>query len=303
MFPNWHNNIRIPTVGDDVHIGPHTITVQANDPNTNISSFSISVQPRSGAQQLSERGKAIAALIQHTHNKTLSFLDIYATASQDQQQIESFQIEIKNLLENFRSTLEYTAHFLAEYCDPKPAPDKIQFPIANRDDTKVSFEKKLERWFPGLSNKLPEAKNFLLSIQKFNGDSWLHDLAELTNYVKHRLFLGLASSSYSSLTIGYGNAQVRLGELGIRSLCIENGGKLRFERAPGDSIDILGPCELYSDRPLPAFLDPRLVCLHEQVQLVGVEGVLGSLPGAIWRINKNVYRTVDSLCSIASNAG
>ena len=304
MFPNFHDDIRIPTVGDDVTIcGSHTITITSPELTPPSKPFSISVQPRSGAQSLSERGKAIAALVQHTHIKTIAFMDLYANKIPDQQKLEFFQVDIKNLLENYRSTLEYTAHFLAEYCNPKPPKEKIQFPIANPQDTEVSFSKKVDKWFPGLSEKLPQAKEHLFSIQLFRGESWLHDLSELTNHVKHRIFLNQSISDFPSLVIGYGSAKIRIGELGIRSLSILNGGILRFEKAQGDFIDISGPCELGCELPLPTVIDPRLTCSTEVLQLIGVQGINCSLPGAIWKINKNVYRTVDNLCNIASSSG
>ena len=95
------------------------------------------------------------------------------------------RVELKNLLENHRSALEYVLHYLAERCTPKPAPERVQFPVAKPNDTAATFGKKLDRWFPGLSAGAPKARDHLLSIQEFNGETWLRDLANLTNFNKH----------------------------------------------------------------------------------------------------------------------
>jgi len=113
MFPNWHDNINIPTVGDNVHIGSHIITIDANIVPSK--GFQISVQPRTATGIISEQGRAIGILLQKTHDDTAQFLNDHLQPKIEPKEVELLRVDLKNLLENHRSALEYTAQHIAEF--------------------------------------------------------------------------------------------------------------------------------------------------------------------------------------------
>ncbi|MFH1103296.1 MAG: hypothetical protein V1714_05970, partial [Pseudomonadota bacterium] len=116
MFPNWHDHIHVPTVGDDVRIGSHTITVDAS--TVRPENFQVSVQPRTATGMLSEQGRAIGVLLQRTHGDTAQFLDKYLRPNIEPTEADQLRVDLKNLLENHKSALEYTAHHIADFCTP-----------------------------------------------------------------------------------------------------------------------------------------------------------------------------------------
>src|SRR6185369_809750 len=135
----------------------------------------------------------------------------------------------KNLLENYRSALEYVAHYVADRCSPRPEPDRVQFPVATPADTVTTFEAKLDRWFPGLAASAPDVRAQLVAVQWFGGHSWLRLLADLTNFNKHHTLSPQHRSRYQSVVVRFGGTGIRFGELGLHSLEVTKGGSLRLE--------------------------------------------------------------------------
>jgi hypothetical protein len=298
MFPDWHDHIHIPTVGDDVIVGSHTITV---DPNrVRPQSFQVSVQPRTGMGVLLEQGRAILALLQSTHGDAARFLDRYVQSSMEAAEADELRVELKNLLENYRSALEYTAHYIADVCTPKPPQNRVQFPVAKPGDTAATFAPKLDRWFPGLSTSAPRVRDYLLSIQDFSGEPWLRQLADLTNFNKHRSLSAQEPGDFHSVVVRFGDAGVRLGELGLRSLSLETGGVLRFVNSAGQRVDLVGPVVLDANTTSLPGADPRIEVLSEKRRLYRIPGCNESIAGTLWSVDKNVFRAVDRICALLS---
>jgi len=299
MFPDWHDPIHIPTVGDDIRIvSPHVITVRPNTmrPET----FQVSVQPGTGTDALTEHGRAIATLLQKTHGDTARFLDSYLQPNIELAELDRLRVDLKNLLENYRSALEYTAHHIAALCTPKPPQDRVQFPVAQPSDTAATFGPKLDQWFPGLGASAPKVRDYLLTIQAFNGYPWLEQLADLTNFNKHRSLSAQEPGDFHSVVVRFGDAGVRLGELGFRSLSLETGGVLRFVNSSGQQVDLDGPCVLDASTTSLAGADPRIELLMEKRQLYRIPGCKDSIAGTLWSIDKNVFRAVDWICALLS---
>lgn len=294
-FPNWHQPLHVPTIGDDVQI-LHIVTLPANAPT--LLNFSVRVQPRTGTGMLSEHAQALSALLQTTHSATARFLDRYFRPNIEPNQIGKLRVELKNLLENYRSALDYVAHYLADRCTPKPDAKKVQFPVANENDTAATFGKKLDRWFPGLSTSVPNAKAHLLSIQQFNGDTWLNQLSELANFNKHHSLSPQECGRFESVVIRCGGSRIRLGELGLKSLTIEAGGALRFVNVAGEHVDLDGSQRLDATTTSITGSDSRIEVVREEHNLFRIPGQPESIAGTVWVIAKNVFRTVDKLCSM-----
>ena len=295
MYPNWHDHLHVPTVGDDVHIaGPGVCRVTPSGDGA--TSFQVAVQPRSPEGILSPHAHALGTLLRRVHADTARFLDRYLGPSIQKSDLDELRIDLKNILENHRSALEYVAHHLADRCAPKPSPDRVQFPVASRKDTATSFGAKIEKWFPGLGARAPGVKDYLLSIQEFNGDRWLRQLAELSNFNKHRSLSTQQPACFRSVVVRYGLAGLRFGELGLRSCNIQAGGVVRFTDSAGNQVDLTGPRLLdATTRSLPN-ADPRIELILEERQLYCIPGATESIAGLIWAIAKNVFRTVDQIC-------
>lgn len=294
IFPNWHDDLRVPTAGDAVRIR-HTVTISAD--SSAAKSFRVRVQPSSATGSLSERGHALGVLLQRVHQDTTSFLDRHLGLNITSEEVESLRIDLKNLLENYRSALEYTAQHIADLCDPKPKLDKIYFPVAASADTSVEFGKKLDRWFPGLRTRAPVVMDHLMSIQEFNGELWLRQLADLTNFNKHRSLSIQEFGKFESVVIKFGEVGIRVGELGLQSLHIEDGGVLRFVNRQGKQADLSAPRILDVDTKSIAGVGHGITLRREQRDLYRIRGYQDSLAQTVWVVAKNVIRTIDTLHS------
>ncbi len=297
MFLNWHDNMHIPTVGDHVRI-KHVVIV--NTTTVRAESFQVAVPPRTPTGILSEHARALGALLTSTHANTARFLDRYLRPNIDPAELDGLRVDLKNLLENHRSALEYTAHHIADRCAPKLPSTKVQFPIAKSSDTATTFALKLDQWFPCLGTSVPKVRDDLLSIQEFNGELWLRQLADLTNFNKHRSLSVQEPGSFHSVVVRFGSAGVRLGELGLRSLSLEAGGVLRFVNTVGQQVDLDLPCVLDANTTSIPGADPRIEVVPEERKLYRIPGSKESIAGTVWSIDKNVFRAVDRICSYLS---
>jgi hypothetical protein len=295
MFPDWHDNMHVPTIEDDVCIQCHTITVDSNSARPD--NFQFRVQPRTKDGKLTKSGRAIGVLLKRTHEETALFLDKYLRPDIKSHEIDDLSVNLKNLLENYRSALDYTAHNIAKFCMPKPSPQRVQFPIAKPGEVAIDFEKKLDKWFPGLVKNSSKVRDYLLSIQEFNGDFWLRQLADLSNFNKHHTLSDQEQSEFVSTVVRFGDAGIRFGELGLRSLTIQTGGILRLLNTAGQHADVKGPCFIDAKTMSLVGLDTRIKIFQEHRLLYRIPKQNKSIAGTIWRISKNVFRAVDKINS------
>lgn len=131
-------------------------------------------------------------LVEHTRI-TLTEIEQLTQQSASSAEVDvKLLVEIKHILEDLRSILDYTAHGLADKHGAYPKNLKtLQFPYSPPLEGQEWFEKEVERRLPGLMAKRPDIVDKLASYQHFNnrfGDfiSWLPMLMELTNEKKHR---------------------------------------------------------------------------------------------------------------------
>ena len=91
------------------------------------------------------------------------------------------KVLLKNLLENYRSILDYIAIDIAK--NAGITNKKIYFPYGQREN---HFKKSISRNLPDLKLKFPELYEIIESRQPFkSNDSWIVDLCGLTNEAKH----------------------------------------------------------------------------------------------------------------------
>jgi hypothetical protein len=155
MFPDWNDDLAIPTVDDRIFIGDHKITINKPQQPRQVK---LVVEPTSASGLMSERGKAVSAILKRTHVSTAEFLNKILKPELITGDIEDLRVVLKNLLENNRSALEYVAHYMAARCSPQPRTKDVKFPVSSSSDNSVTFAQKLNRWFPGLTSGSPHSR-------------------------------------------------------------------------------------------------------------------------------------------------
>ncbi len=299
MVPDWHHELGVPTVGDSVRIlAGDVITI---DPNENIhTNVQLSVQPKSHDGVLTERAQAIADLLQANHALTEKLINRYLNSPISTDAIGELKVNLKNVLENYRSSLEYVAHYMADYCNPRPDLKRIQFPAANVRDNEVTFSKKLDDWFPNLGTIKPAVKDYIISIQHFKGDYWLQELVDLSNINKHQTLSLQQTKEFESILISYDVAGFRLGNLGLMSVEIQKDAALTLKGLKGNELSISGPCKLDINNVPTTTFDDGITVVREQRDMHYLPESSNSLVHMVWVISKNVYRTVHNVCSLLS---
>jgi hypothetical protein len=100
----------------------------------------------------------------------------------------TLNVTIKNFLENVRSSLEYSTHYIftthcsIHYNAKELERKNVYFPIRK---TQSSFDECINSDFRGLRDDKPEIYQILKSCQSFNGQMWAQHLATLSNKNKH----------------------------------------------------------------------------------------------------------------------
>ncbi|MEW8026566.1 MAG: hypothetical protein AB2792_20685 [Candidatus Thiodiazotropha sp.] len=293
IFPNWQGSLGVPTVGDSITT-KYEIYFESKE--TDRKQPLMYIQPRSLDGILTERGEDIRDLLQYNHTLTENLLEQYLASKTSLAISANLKGNLKNVLENYRSLLEYVSHYMADYCYPKPSVEKIQFPVANKNDTEGSFSRKIDKWYPGLGDEKPKVKEFLISQQHFSGEYWLNDLTVLSNANKHRALSRPVLNEFESTLVYFQGAGVRLGHMGLSYVKIEEEGALKFIGGNGEEAFIGGPCLLTVNNIPEKALDPGIIVKKESSLMHHIEGTSSSLAQTIWVISKNVYRTVSSIC-------
>ena len=258
--------------------------------------FRVAVQPRSRDGVIRTRGKHIGKLLTRCSQASEELVGSIADNSLSDDDVS---LSLKSLLENYRSALEYTAHYLAAKCDPVPAKHRVQFPIALSSDDESSFSKKMEKWFPSLSRRAPAVYEYLLSVQPFRNEIAFQLLATLTNETKHNALLELERRNFKQILLGYNDALIRIGDLGFNSFELGAGGAIEFFDSGGRKARLIGPISLARNIELASHIvDSGLV----EIRIVNAErpairGSDYSLPDTICIIGKNVNRAVNDICS------
>lgn len=117
-----------------------------------------------------------------------NILNLSSTLNNDNLEIDNFEIslEIKHILEDLRSILDYIAVDIhKKYC-PFHKTKKIYFLYSNENENETNFVSKINKNFPGLYENYPEIYDILSSVQNFKDKSnWIVKLNDLANEVKH----------------------------------------------------------------------------------------------------------------------
>jgi len=160
-------------------------------------------------------------LVKHAKNELNKVKKSYEQSLHKKSIEPKLLIEIKNLMENLRSALDFTAHGLFnKYGNSKKSNVNIYFPYATEGQSSADFQKqnRIERCIPGLSSSRPDIVAKIESYQHFSdpNNRWLPQFMDLNN---ENLKLRSGGTSISvgqgaSITVGSG-ARIRVGGMVI----------------------------------------------------------------------------------------
>ena len=98
--------------------------------------------------------------------------------------LTSISIQIKHLLEDLRSTLDYIATDIYNKYNKNPD-RKIYFPYVENGKTEEEFDKYFNKNLPNVKKDNIRIYETIRDIQSFNGKLWLSELMILANSIKH----------------------------------------------------------------------------------------------------------------------
>ena len=108
------------------------------------------------------------SLIQHAEEELPKIRQAYQESLSAKTIGALLLVEIKNVCENLRSSLDFAAHGLWEkHCVVGAKKPNIYFPYANTKQSRTEFEKsgRIDACIPGLSVARPDVVNLLLEMQ------------------------------------------------------------------------------------------------------------------------------------------
>lgn len=126
------------------------------------------------------RKKSIDALIERCRDSLNALKDDYQASLNAKEISEALKIDIKNILENLRSCLDYIARDVHEKFISGPA-DRLYFPIRH---TAAEFQQAIKHDYSGLEQSAPEVFSIIENVQPYN-DGWIGKFNRLNNDNKH----------------------------------------------------------------------------------------------------------------------
>jgi hypothetical protein len=191
-------------------------------------------------------------LIKHAKSSYLSIQNVYQKSLTQKEISTELLIEIKNIMENLRSALDYSAHGLFGKYGDRNYSGNIYFPYALQSWDLNEFRRKnvIENKIPGISATRPDIVLRIESYQHFNNpqNRWLPIFMDLNNESKHQNLLPQERKEKKHLNITSGNTMISMG--GNATIHIPPGGMIQM----GGST-ILGGQTISADNP-PIMLGP-----------------------------------------------
>jgi hypothetical protein len=126
------------------------------------------------------RKKSIAVLIKKNRDSMVSLKNDYQTSLKAKEVSEELKVDIKNILENLRSCLDYIARDVYDNFI-SGTPGRLYFPIRH---TPNEFQQAISRNYSGLDQSAPNVYAIIEQVQPYN-DPWLGKFNRLNNDNKH----------------------------------------------------------------------------------------------------------------------
>jgi hypothetical protein len=155
-------------------------------------------------------------LMKHAREELLKIKMAYDESLHEQSVKRTLLIEIKNLMENLRSALDFTAHGLFDKHGHSPRSNpKVYFPYASLAQTQAGFRasNRIDACIPGISFSRPDIVAKLESYQHYtNADNrWLPLFMDLNNENKHERLTPQTREEACQLKLESGGTAISLG--------------------------------------------------------------------------------------------
>lgn len=293
IFPQLTDHYHLPTVYDSVIINEGTPLMQSG--GDEYEPFRVELKPQSTTIDFSKRATNIEAILQRTHILTASFINETLKNDHSLQKKLDLALDLKDILQNNESVLDYLAHYLALWCLPPPNIRKIAFPIAGRLTTEEDFEKTMRKDFPKLADNAPLAFDYILQIQHFRGEYTLIELNELVNRLKHRDLTDFEIITHKSVVFTCNETGFRLGEMGFNKIELGANASLEIRSSKLTAV-IKGPCLITKDDYSSVIGTQNLKIEEQDLSLLSIDGYSKSLTGLIQSFSKNIFRIANDIC-------
>ena len=187
------------------------------------------------------------ALVVHTKKALTKLEQDYHSSLNERTIRQDFLIDIKSLMENLRSALDFSAHGLFHKCSTLPkANPKIYFPYATLQQTQAAFQasQRIEICIPGITVARPDIVARLETYQHYSNPAnrWLPLFMDLNNENKHERLTPQTRSEARQLRIQSREATLELGPGAVTDLGQDASIQI------GDAV-IRGPQAVSGDRP------------------------------------------------------
>lgn len=157
---------------------------------------------------MTRRSPDVEALLARSRNDLTRIEAEYNDSLRAQTIAPKLRIDIKNLLGNLRSVLDYLAQDIREsFCPPAKPKERFYFPIL---PDKATFDSQLDQWLPGLRAASPDLTAYLETIQPYlSGKEWLGHFNTVNNESKHNHLVEQTRTEYAQTRVtGAGGGQV-----------------------------------------------------------------------------------------------
>jgi hypothetical protein len=150
--------------------------------------------------EMSKRWADVEALLNRSKGDFEKIETEYNASLHAQTIAADLRIDIKNLFGNLRSVLDYIAQDIREiHCSPLKPKEVIYFPIL---PDLATFDRKVDRWFPGLRTTEAALTTYLETIQPYhNGNEWLAHFNTVNNESKHQGLVAQTRAEYAETRV------------------------------------------------------------------------------------------------------
>ena len=168
-------------------------------------------------------------LVKHAKNQLHNIQPVYQNSLNNKEIDSHLLIEIKNLMENLRSALDFTARALHQkHVKPLKSVRNIYFPYVFESHTNLDFSKRIKKCIPSLSKSRPDIVAKIDSYQHYHGENnkWLPRFMELNNENKHQQLTPQKKREFKQLRISSGSTKIIMG--GKASISMGRGAKIQM---------------------------------------------------------------------------
>ncbi len=156
------------------------------------------------------------ALVEHAASELPKLQKAYDASLSEKSVKPTLLIEIKNVMENLRSALDFSAHGLFDkYGVSSRANPNIYFPYSRLGQSQADFQRsnRIESCIPGIATSRPDIVAKLESYQSFasTNNEWLPKFMELNNENKHSRLTPQTREEARQLTLQSGGMSISLG--------------------------------------------------------------------------------------------